>query len=170
MKFRKKPLVVEAIKYEIEHIDKAQEFCDKLKYRPVDNEFFIETLVGPVKVEDGEYIVKGANGEFYPYDVDTFVKTYDIDHVEPNDDNTYYVIEYDNGLEWEDHRNYSLDVLFKNIENAKTYAKWKMQSETGETAGVVEGSEMVIVHAESSRNADELECHSYTIRKVILQD
>lgn len=170
MKFRKKPLVVEAIKYEKEHIGKAQDFCDKIKYNPHNNEFYIETLEGCMEVEEGDYIVKGVSGEFYPCNADVFVKTYDIDHIEPDDDNTYYVIEYDNGLEWEDQRNYSLDVLFKNIENAKTYAKWKMQSETGETAGVVEGSEMVIVHAESSRNADELECHSYTIRKVILQD
>lgn len=170
MKFRKKPLIVEAIKFEKEHIGKAQDFCDKLRYKPVDNEFCIGTLEGCIKVEEGDYIVKDVSGEFYSCNADVFVKTYDIDHIEPDDDNTYYVIEYDNGLEWEDHRNYSLDVLFKNIENAKTYAKWKMQSETGETAGVVEGSEMVIVHAESSRNADELECHSYTIRKVILQD
>lgn len=170
MKFRKKPLVVEAIKYEKEHIGKAQDFCDKLKYRPVDNEFFIETLVGPVKVEDGEYIVKGPNGEFYPYDVATFVKTYDIDYVEQNDDNTYYIIEYDNGLDVEDHRNRSLGVLFKNIDSAKAYAEWEIQSRTGEKAEAIRSFEMVIVLAESDKDADEPEHGFCIIRKVILQD
>ena len=170
MKIRKKPLVVEAVKYEIEHIDKVQEFCDKLVYGPVDNEFFVDTLEGAIKVKEGDYIVKDVNGEFYPYDAVTLAKTYDIDYVEPNNDNTYYVIEYDNGLEWEDQRNYSLGVLFKNIDNAKVYAEWKMQSKTGGKAEVVDGSEMVIVHAESNKDADEPEYGSYIIRKVILQD
>lgn len=170
MKFRKKPLVVEAIKYEKEHIGKAQDFCDKIKYNPHNNEFYIETLEGCMEVKEGDYIVKGVNGEFYPYDVDTFVKTYDIDYVEPDDDNTYYVIEYDNGLEWEDHRNYSLGVLFKNIDNAKAYAEWKMQSKTGGKAEVTKGSENVAVYAESDRDADEPEYGFYTIERVILQD
>lgn len=170
MKFRKKPLVVEAIKYEIEHIDKAQEFCDKLVFGPVDNEFFVDTLEGAIKAKEGDYIVKDVNGEFYPYDAVTLAKTYDIDYVEPNNDNTYYVIEYDNGLEWEDHRNYPLDVLFKNIDNAKAYAEWKIQSRTGDNAEVTECSGLVIFYAKSDEDADEPECGSYTIRKVILQD
>ena len=170
MKFRKKPLVVEAIKYEKEHIGKVQDFCDKLKYNPHNNEFYIETLEGCMEVEEGDYIVKGVNGEFYPCKSDIFIKTYDIYHMEPDDDNTYYVIEYDNGLEWEDHRNYSLGVLFKNIDNAKAYAEWKMQSKTGGKAEVTKGSENVAVYAESDRDADEPEYGFYTIERVILQD
>lgn len=170
MKFRKKPLIVEAIKFEKEHIGKAQDFCDKLRYKPVDNEFCIGTLEGCIKVEEGDYIVKDVSGEFYSCNADVFVKTYDIDHIEPDDDNTYYVIEYDNGLEWEDHRNYSLGVLFKNIDNAKAYAEWKMQSKTGGKAEVTKGSENVAVYAESDRDADEPEYGFYTIERVILQD
>ena len=170
MKFRKKPLVVEAIKYEKEHIGKAQDFCDKIKYNPHNNEFYIETLEGCMEVKEGDYIVKGVNGEFYPCKSDVFIKTYDIDYVEPNDDNTYYIIEYDNGLEWPYHRNYSLDVLFKNIDNAKAYAKWKMQSKTGGNTEMVEGYKMVTVYAESDKDADEPEHGSYIIREVILQD
>lgn len=170
MKFRKKPLVVEAIKYEKEHIGKAQDFCDKIKYGPVDDEFFIKTLEGFLKVGEGYYLVKNANGEFYPYDVDTFVKTYDIDYVEPNDDNTYYVIEYDNGLDGEGHCNRSLGVLFKNIDNAKAYAEWEIQSRTGEKAEAIRSFEMVIVLAESDKDADESEHGFCIIRKVILQD
>lgn len=170
MKFRKKPLIVEAIKFEKEHIGKAQDFCDKLRYKPVDNEFCIGTLEGCIKVEEGDYIVKDVSGEFYSCNADVFVKTYDIDHIEPDDDNTYYVIEYDNGLEWEDHRNYPLDVLFKNIDSAKAYAEWKIQSRTGDNAEVTECSGLVIFYAKSDEDADEPEYGSYTIRKVILQD
>lgn len=170
MKFRKKPLIVEAIKFEKEHIGKAQDFCDKLRYKPVDNEFCIGTLEGCIKVEEGDYIVKDVSGEFYSCNADVFVKTYDIDHIEPDDDNTYYVTEYDNGLDGEGHYNRSLELLFKNIDNAKAYAEWEIQSRTGEKAEAIRSFEMVIVLAESDKDADEPEHGFCIIRKVILQD
>lgn len=38
MKYRKKPVIVEAIKYDKEHIGKALSFCGVLDYNPHDNE------------------------------------------------------------------------------------------------------------------------------------
>lgn len=80
MKYRKKPVVIEAIKYEKEHIDRALDFCDNnehIKYNPEDNEYYIHTLEGDMKVSEGDYIIKGINGEFYPCKPDIFEKTYE---------------------------------------------------------------------------------------------
>ena len=77
MKYRKKPIVIEAIKYERDHIGRMQDFCDRLRYNPHDNEYYVDTLEGCMKVADGDFIIKGVNGEFYPCKADIFKKTYD---------------------------------------------------------------------------------------------
>lgn len=61
MKYRKKPVIIEAIQFE-----------DK------DNPYLkIETLEGIMKASVGDYIIKGVNGEFYPCKPDIFEKTYE---------------------------------------------------------------------------------------------
>lgn len=77
MKYRKKPIVIEAIKYERDHIGRMQDFCDRLRYNPHDNEYYVDTLEGCMKVADGDFIIKGVNGEFYPCKADIFHKTYE---------------------------------------------------------------------------------------------
>ena len=83
MKYRKRPVVIEAIKYERKHIGRALNFCNKfegnpkLRYNPHDNEYYVDTLEGCMKVTEGDYIIKGVNGEFYPCKPDIFEKTYE---------------------------------------------------------------------------------------------
>ena len=86
MKYRKKPVVIEAIKYERKHMGRALNFCNKfegnphgnkLRYNPHDNEYYVDTLEGCMKVTEGDYIIKGVNGEFYPCKPDIFEKTYE---------------------------------------------------------------------------------------------
>ena len=80
MKYKKKPVVIEAIKYEKKHIARALDFCnnnENLQYNTEDNEYYIHTLEGDMKVSDGDYIIKGINGEFYPCKPDIFEKTYE---------------------------------------------------------------------------------------------
>ncbi|MDU3009571.1 MAG: hypothetical protein E7B42_01250 [Peptoniphilus harei] len=77
MKYKKKPVVIEAIKYEKEHIGRALDFCNKLRYNPHDNEYYVDTLEGCMKATEGDYIIKGVNGEFYPCKPDIFKKTYE---------------------------------------------------------------------------------------------
>lgn len=76
-KYRKKPIVIEAIQYEKASIGKAQNFCDKMRYNPHNNEYYIETLEGTMLISEGDYIIKGVNGEFYPCKADIFEKTYE---------------------------------------------------------------------------------------------
>lgn len=76
-KYRKKPVVIEAIKYDKSSIGKAQDFCNKMRYNPHNNEYYIETLEGTMLISEGDYIIKGVNGEFYPCKADIFEKTYE---------------------------------------------------------------------------------------------
>lgn len=77
MKYRKKPVVVEAVKYDKSHIGKVLDFCNELKYNPHNNEYYVQTLEGAMKVSDGDYIIKGVKGEFYPCREDIFLQTYE---------------------------------------------------------------------------------------------
>ena len=92
MKYRKKPVVIEAIQLKVDNFD---EVCDFMGGTPVPkhnlafgidehgntNEpylgVYIETLEGKMLASYGDYIIKGVNGEFYPCKPDIFEKTYD---------------------------------------------------------------------------------------------
>lgn len=77
MKYRKKPVVVEAIQfdginfYEVDQFAKGKTFCD------LSVGFCIDTLEGEMLVSEGDYIIKGVEGEFYPCKPDIFHKTYE---------------------------------------------------------------------------------------------
>lgn len=57
MKFRKKPVVIEAYQ--------------------TDKEMDIETLEGKMHASIGDYIITGVSGEKYPCKPDIFLKTYE---------------------------------------------------------------------------------------------
>jgi hypothetical protein len=77
MKFRKKPLVIEAVQF-IGNDAECLAFCP-IAREPVDNKdnLIIPTLEGEMRVSFGDWIIKGVNGEFYPCKPDIFEKTYD---------------------------------------------------------------------------------------------
>lgn len=92
MKYRKKPVVIEAIQLKVDNFDAVCDFMGGTpipKHNPnfgVDehgntNEpylgVYIETLEGKMLASYGDYIIKGVNGEFYPCKPDIFEKTYD---------------------------------------------------------------------------------------------
>ena len=82
--YKKKPVVIEAIQFvdDVERILEIQEFMGggllRVNYEDPENPFIrIETLEGEMKAMEGDYIIKGVNGEFYPCKPDIFEKTYD---------------------------------------------------------------------------------------------
>ena len=85
MKYRKKPVVIEAIEFDKEkwnsEISKAK-LSDSYPMVLLDiiGDFtpIIETLEGDMTVSDGDFIIKGVNGEFYPCKPDIFHKTYEV--------------------------------------------------------------------------------------------
>lgn len=83
MKYRKKPVIIEAIQFQddAEIITQLSDFIGDtiyVNYTNKDNPYLrIETLEGDMKASVGDYIIKGVNGEFYPCKPDIFEKTYE---------------------------------------------------------------------------------------------
>jgi len=78
MKFRKKPVVVDAVKYDGTGIS-ARECIDFIGANGnLDCEkIAIHTLEGIVTASPGDWIIRGVNGEYYPCKPDIFEKTYE---------------------------------------------------------------------------------------------
>lgn len=78
MKYRNKPVVIEAIQWTGKNANEIAKFADGNAIKEVfDSSFTIHTLEGTMKASVGDYIIKGVNGEFYPCKPDIFEKIYD---------------------------------------------------------------------------------------------
>jgi hypothetical protein len=92
MKFRKKPVVVDAIRFEYSAsgIEKLKEFCgdalgsvNKLRHPKAIGEAEIRTLEDGVHLTvkhiatEGDWVVKGVQGEFYAVKPSIFAETYE---------------------------------------------------------------------------------------------
>ena len=87
MKYRKKPVVIEAIRWTGENREEIRTFCTHgVFFTPTrqDTEghttkwmLLIDSLLGIMYAETGDYIIKDVNGEFYPCKPDVFAKTYE---------------------------------------------------------------------------------------------
>lgn len=81
-KFRKKPVVIEAIRLEdstecLYALSNAGLDPVRMNYADRDNPVLtIETLEGPMTAQIGDYIIKGVKGEFYPCKPDLFAASY----------------------------------------------------------------------------------------------
>ena len=82
-KYVKKPVVVEAMVFE-DTIDCLSELSDfmnnqnvRINYFEPEPKLLIETLEGTMSASEGDYIIKGISGEFYPCKPDIFHKTYE---------------------------------------------------------------------------------------------
>lgn len=80
MKYCKKPVVIDAIHFISK--DDAKELCDfvgnNLSYNIISDEYYINTLEGIHHISEGDYIIKGVHGEFYPCKPDIFEETYEL--------------------------------------------------------------------------------------------
>ena len=87
MKFRKKPVVIEAVRWTGENRKEINKFCrNKAIFLPaklrsdgliIAYDLLISTLEGMMHANVGDYIIKGVNGEYYPCKPDVFAKTYE---------------------------------------------------------------------------------------------
>lgn len=80
MKYRKKPVVIEAMLFD-GTLSNAQEIA-KWAGHPFDwsgspDVLMIPTLEGTMTACEGDYIIKGVQGEFYPCKPDIFEATYE---------------------------------------------------------------------------------------------
>lgn len=79
MKYRKKPVVFEAIQYTGNNYDQICDFIGENLTNSKLTPLIIETLEGNhISARIGDYIVKDAQGEFYTYKPDIFEQTYEV--------------------------------------------------------------------------------------------
>ena len=75
--YKRKPVVIEATQYDGTNFQELAEFVGKDLIANQDNEIFIRTLEGDMKVSINDYVIKGVKGEFYPCKPDVFESTYE---------------------------------------------------------------------------------------------
>lgn len=85
MKYRKKPIVIEAVKWNGNNVDEIADFIGLnscITCGDPENEdesyFIISTLEGEMKAAINDYVIKGIKGEFYPCKPDIFEATYEL--------------------------------------------------------------------------------------------
>lgn len=75
-KFRKKPVVIEAIQFVGINFDELEKFVGgDAEFR--NGELVIATLEGAMHASPKDWIIRGVKGEFYPCKPDIFEATYD---------------------------------------------------------------------------------------------
>jgi hypothetical protein len=81
MKYRKKPVVIEAIQVTNRTFDAPHpnpEHIAGVTYDPIVKRAFIDTLEGTMAADIGDWIITGVQGEHYPCKPDIFEATYDL--------------------------------------------------------------------------------------------
>lgn len=84
-KYRKKPVTIDAVKFNGLNHTEIKTFVGKNckveiynnKVTPPIATITIHTLEGDMKVCNGDYVIKGVQGEFYPCKADIFEQTYE---------------------------------------------------------------------------------------------
>lgn len=77
MKYKKKPVTVEAIKFDGYNFNDIEQFSKGKAFYNLLEGFCIDTMEGEMLVREGDYIIKGVEGEFYLCKPDIFHKTYE---------------------------------------------------------------------------------------------
>ncbi|EID30407.1 hypothetical protein HMPREF1110_1732 [Streptococcus mitis SK579] len=76
MKYRKKPVVIEAIRFIGSNYEEIREFIGQNTLCS-DLSIVIPTLEGDMVAQKGDYIIEEVQGEFYPCKPDIFAQTYE---------------------------------------------------------------------------------------------
>jgi hypothetical protein len=84
-KYRKKPVVIEAVKFTRDNFQEIRDFTDFQAHsltieRRINGiaTCIIPTLEGQHIATEGDFIIKGIKGEFYPCKPDVFEQTYEL--------------------------------------------------------------------------------------------
>jgi len=81
-KYRKKPVVIDSIEFTRKNWEEVLKFIEgkfTIDWR-INGTITctISTLEGDMTATEGDFIIKGINGEFYPCKPDIFEKTYEL--------------------------------------------------------------------------------------------
>lgn len=77
--YRKRPIVIEAVRWDGENVEAVRSLGLSPFSRTGPNLRIVEinTLEGLMRAEPGDWIIKGVKGEFYPCKPDIFETTYE---------------------------------------------------------------------------------------------
>ncbi len=78
MIYIKRPLIVEAEQYKEGFIPPFESKGAIYHYDVENKQLLLETLNGSVIINDGEWVIKGIKGEFYPCKSDIFDASYEL--------------------------------------------------------------------------------------------
>ena len=74
-KYRKKPVVIEAIRFTT--VEALKKIFPDAKIVEIAGNIYVRTLECDMKISGGDYIIKGVKGEYYPCKPDIFEETYE---------------------------------------------------------------------------------------------
>lgn len=74
-KFRKKPVMIEAIQWTGNNLEEIKDFMGCYEYAK--KNLIIHTLEGKMIAQVNDWIIRGVQGEYYPCKPDIFEKTYE---------------------------------------------------------------------------------------------
>ena len=77
MKFRKKPVVIEAIQYNGSNINEIEQWSSGVVDLDLPHRLKIKTLEGTMVAKVNDWIIRGVKGEYYPCKPDIFEATYE---------------------------------------------------------------------------------------------
>lgn len=154
MKYRKKPVVIEAFKYDGDLTNNKGEYYipdwaknafetggiyyDTLNNKP--GELFIQTLEGNHHVSVGDYIIQGVQGELYPCKPTIFEQTYELESVKEVNSclNRYLITHNICGKAEKD-----IIAVYKSIEDVISFFEYDknafnvLQTESGEEKAIL---------------------------------
>ena len=74
----KKPEVVNAVQWTGENYDDVRDFCRcEVIFDSFNHCIYIQALENDVRVDDGDFIIRGEHGQFYPCKPNVFKETYE---------------------------------------------------------------------------------------------
>jgi len=85
MKYRKKPIIIEALQWlgtEKSKNEICKFGCTPIRCDLKEKELILNTLEGMHIASYGDFIIKGIKGEFYPCKPDIFKATYELEVAE----------------------------------------------------------------------------------------
>lgn len=86
MKFRKKPVVIEAVQFlpnkesvaQIHELNTGSRQVEVFVSHDQRYSMYIHTLEGKMEASIGDWIIRGVSGELYPCKPDIFLQTYEV--------------------------------------------------------------------------------------------
>lgn len=78
MKYKHKPTIVEAMQWTGNNLDELRAFVpEEFRHNKIHQPMGIVTLEGVMTISEGDFVVKGLCGEFYPVKPDIFNSSYE---------------------------------------------------------------------------------------------